>query len=110
MSQEFNTSELIIGGLFALMVDGFCAFLDIIGVGLIVGPVIHSGFSVTLWWWLKSKGDKNASNMGRQMARYFATIVPVLPVSLATFAVETYVHNHPEKFGGATNMASTITK
>lgn len=94
-SNKFTESEIIIGGLFALGVDGLCALIDLTGVGTGVAPVIQ-GFSVfAIDRWVDSKGGTSWGT-GKQMAQYASGLVPILPTTVAVFVIRVFMHNNPK--------------
>lgn len=100
--EEINSvteSEIIVWLVFLLGFDGVCILLDLTGVGMGIAPFLQGAgtFSSGIWF-EKSKGDKNAMKMQRQLIKYISNIAPFLPTLSIAFAIETYVHNHPEKF------------
>jgi hypothetical protein len=97
--EKFTEAEMLVGGLFTLGVDGICILIDLTGVGLAISPVLQGFVTFLMWWWLKSKGDPNAAKLGRQIAKYAANFLPVLPTTFITLGIEVYIHNHPEKYG-----------
>jgi len=87
-------SEMVVGGLFALGVDGICAVIDFTGVGAAVSPVIQ-GFAIfAIDRWVESKGGE-ALGLGKQFAQYAAGIIPLVPTITGTFAIRVFLHNHP---------------
>jgi len=105
-NSKFTESEMVVGGLFALGIDGICALTDLTGVGLAITPVIQ-GFAVfAISQWAESKGGAPAS-LGKQLAKYAAQFLPVLPTVLAVFVIEVAVHNNPALKEVAEKVAKT---
>ncbi|MFH1192965.1 MAG: hypothetical protein V1656_01450 [Candidatus Jorgensenbacteria bacterium] len=103
---KFNEVELLLGGLFTLGVDGVCFLIDWTGVGLAIAPIIQGFATFSMWLWARSKGDPGALKTGRQVAKYAANALPLLPTTFIAFAVETYLHNHPDKFTAVQKVAA----
>lgn len=107
-NNKFTESEMIIGGLFALGVDGICALIDLTGIGLAIAPVIQ-GFSVfAISQWVENKGGARAG-LGKQLSKYAAQFLPVLPTVLAVFVIDVAIHNNPALAGVAEKVAKTAT-
>ncbi|PIP30154.1 hypothetical protein COX26_00210 [Candidatus Jorgensenbacteria bacterium CG23_combo_of_CG06-09_8_20_14_all_54_14] len=103
---KFMEVEMLLGGLFTLGVDGICFLIDWTGVCLAIAPIIQGFTTFVMWMWFKSKGDPGALSVGRQVAKYASNMLPLLPTTLIAFAVEVYLHNHPEKFGAIQKVAA----
>ncbi|MFA5776806.1 MAG: hypothetical protein WC988_04625 [Patescibacteria group bacterium] len=97
--KKFSEAEIILGGLFTLTIDGISAILDAFAVGLVISPVIQSGVTFSMWMWFKSKGDKTSGDIGKQVAKYAANALPIIPTTFVVFVVSAYVHNHPKIAG-----------
>ncbi len=104
--KKFNEAEMLVGGFFTLGVDGVCTLIDLTGVGLAISPIIQGFTTFTMWWWFKSKGDPNASKIGRQITKYLANLLPLIPTTFTAFAIEVYIHNHPERFAALQKIAA----
>ncbi|MDI6733952.1 MAG: hypothetical protein QMD50_00455 [Patescibacteria group bacterium] len=101
MNEEHNKYkevEMLFGCLFTLSVDGVCFILDWTGIGDIITPFIQSAGTACLSLWAWRKGDKASLKFGRQAAKYASNALPWIPTLTAMFIIETYMHNHPEKF------------
>lgn len=104
--KKFNEAEMLLGGFFTLGVDSVCFLIDWTGVGLAIAPIIQSFTTFTMWWWFKTKGDPNTLKTGRQVAKYAANFLPLIPTTFTAFAVEVYIHNHPERFAAIQKVAA----
>ncbi len=105
----YNEVELLIGYFFFGGVDLICFLLDFTGVGDFLTPFIQGFATFTMTMWARSKGDANAVKMGRQLVKYGSNIIPWLPTTLAAFAIESYLHNHPKAAGVAAKTAGPAT-
>ena len=94
--QKFNEVELLLGGFFTLSVDIVCALIDLTGIGLIIAPFLQSFVTFSIWLWFRSKGEQGVSSIGRQVAKYLANAIPILPTTFIAFVIEALVHNHPK--------------
>ena len=68
--KKFGAGEIIIGTFFALGVDGISILIDITGVGVIIAPVIQGFATFAITMWFRSKGDPNATKLGKQILKY----------------------------------------
>ncbi len=93
-NNKFTESEIIIGGLFTLGIDGVCALIDFTGVGTAVSPVIQGFATFAIDRWVDSKGGEQFG-LGKQFAQYGAGLIPVLPTTTAVFTIRVFMHNHP---------------
>jgi len=100
--KKFTEAEIVLGSFFLLALDGLSALLDLTGIGLIIAPVVQAAGSAATTWWLHLKGDAGAANLGRQLTKYIANFLPLLPTLFIVFLIEVYVHNHPNKFAAIT--------
>jgi len=91
---KFTESEMIVGGLFALGVDGLCALIDFTGVGTAVSPVIQGFATFAIDRWVDSKGGE-VMGLGKQFAQYSAGVIPLVPTTTGIFAIRVFMHNHP---------------
>lgn len=92
-AKKFSVSEMVIGSLATLTVDGSCAILDWLIIGVFVSPIIRSGVTLGFWMWFKNKGDKNTKKAGSQIAKYSANLIPSIPTTLTVFLVSAFLHN-----------------
>src|SRR3989344_7083400 len=93
---KFSMGEIILGGFFLFAIDVVCAFLDFLGIGLVIAPILQAGGSFATTLWLRAKGDQDAIGLARQITKYAANILPILPTLTTAFIIETYIHNHPK--------------
>ena len=93
---KFSEAEMLLGVFFFGGLDVIAILIDVTGVGLVIAPVVQSfaTLSQTLWFW--SKGDKNAIKFGRQVAKYAANALAVVPTLTIAFIVEAQMHNNPK--------------
>lgn len=92
---KITESEMVVGGLLTLGVDGVCALIDLTGVGLAVAPVIQSFTVFAIDKWVENKGGE-PFGLGKQFAQYGASLIPVVPTTTGTFAIRVFMHNHPK--------------
>ncbi len=94
--KKFTEAEMLIGGLGTLGVDVLCLVGDIISVGIFiaVAATIKTAVKLGIDIWLKSHGDTSTSKVGKQIATYFANILPLATFIL--FVVSVLIHNHPK--------------
>jgi hypothetical protein len=95
---RFNEAEILVGGFFLLGIDLICILIDITGVGMAVAPFLQAPGTFFSSMWLKSKGDSGNMKLGRQITKYASNALPVVPTLFLSFLIETYIHNHPERF------------
>lgn len=105
-------SEMILWSFFLLGLDGICILIDLTGIGLAIAPFLQGfGTFSNGMWFSKAKGDKGAMSLQRQLIKYVSNFSPFLPTLFIAFAVETYMHNHPNKLvEKAKKMANAIPK
>lgn len=96
---KFTEAELVVYGMLALGVDGICALLDVLVIGLVISPIIQGAASFGTSLLLKNKGDDGAFGFGRQLAKQASNLLPVLPTVFTLLMIEAYIHNNPRKFG-----------
>lgn len=97
---DFTTSEIMVGLIYTLTTDTMFLVLDYTILGAMITPVLRNGVAFTIWLWLKSKNDPHATKVGRLVFKGVANVIPWIPLFVNTFMfiVETYIHNHPERF------------
>ncbi len=93
---KFNEAEVLVGGMLTFGVDFVCALIDLTGIGMAISPVIQGSMTFAMGMWFKNKGDKNGGKIGRQIAKYSANFLPIVPTNLTVFLIEVFVHNHPK--------------
>mgnify|MGYP001600628002 CR=1 FL=1 len=109
--RPFLWSEMLLGTLFTLGVDIIAALIDLTGIGVAIAPVIQSFATFSLTMWFRSKGDPNATKLGKQLVRYALNLLPVSPLIITTFTttipflIMVYIHNHPERFAAIEKLA-----
>jgi len=95
--KKFSEAEMLLGGFFTLFIDVVSALIDATGIGLAIAPFLQSLVTFVMWVWFKSKGDKTSGDAGKQVAKYAANILPIVPTTFIVFVVSVYLHNHPKK-------------
>ena len=80
-------------------IDGIAILLDLTGVGMAIAPVLQSFAMGAMIFWFWTRGNKQAIQLGRVVAKFAATAIPIVPTNLIIFAVSSYYHNHTEKAG-----------
>ena len=93
---KFVSAEILLGVFFFGGLDVVAIIIDFTGVGLAIAPVIQSFGTLAATLWLHSKGDKNTVKFGRQVTKYAANALPVVPTLITAFLIEAYLHNHPK--------------
>lgn len=106
---KYSEAEIVIGALFLLGADGICFLISLTGIGFFIAAAIKGFINIALLWWAMSKGDKNALRFGRVIAKFLINMIPLLPTLTTTFLVETYIHNHPEKFAALEKAAGAAS-
>ncbi|MDO8557131.1 MAG: hypothetical protein Q7R98_01570 [Candidatus Jorgensenbacteria bacterium] len=91
--KKFSEAEILIGGLVTFFIDFACGILDAFAIGIIVSPLIQAGVTAATWFWFKNKGDADSKKIGRQIAKYAANILPVIPTTFVVFVVSAIMHN-----------------
>jgi len=86
-------AESIVGTLFLFTTDVLCALLDLTIIGAFITPLIQTPASVFTTFWIKSKGNKDAMKIGRQMTKYAANLLPWIPTLTIFFIAEVAIHN-----------------
>ncbi len=106
--QKIEVGEMVLYTLLAILVSGACAILDLFVVGLLISPLLNAAFVLILdYTLLKPRGGQTTGKIGRQIAKYAAGLIPILPTSVAVLWFEIVNHNHPKltalatKTGGA---------
>ena len=94
--KKFSTAEVIIGGLFALFIDGMALLLDLIpAIGWLIATVVQAMASVGTTLWLVFKGSKRATKLERQLVKQLSNFLPFVPTVFASFMIEVALHNNP---------------
>ncbi|MEK7479268.1 MAG: hypothetical protein AAB634_01910 [Patescibacteria group bacterium] len=93
---KFVSAEILLGIFFFGGLDAICVVIDFTGVGLAIAPVLQSFGTFAATMWLSSKGDKNTVKLGRQITKYAANALPIVPTLTTAFIIEAYLHNHPK--------------
>ena len=108
---KFTEVEMIVGGLGALLVDGICAVIDIItvGIGAFITPVIQITATGAIEYWISKKGGDFSIFNAKRMGKYASNLLPVIPTVLAIFLRSAYLHNHPKVAGLAGKVVGKIT-
>ena len=91
--EKFSTAEIVLGSLLTLFADFFFAVLDVFIIGVIIGPILQGGVTFGMQIWFRSKGDPDAMNIGRQIVKYAANFLPLLPTTFIVFIWSTFTHN-----------------
>jgi len=104
---KFKESEIIVGVMLTLGVDAICILIDLTGVGLFIAPILQSSITFAMWMWFKSKGGQK-SGLGKQIAKYAANALPIIPTTFIAFVIETFIHNHPKVAQVAGQTAGTV--
>lgn len=107
-TNKFSEAEIILGGFFAFGVDFTCILLDLTIVGAFITPVIQGFVTFIMWMWFKSKGDQGSGKISRQIAKYSANVLPVVPTNFIVFLIEAFIHNHPKAAQFAGQTAGTV--
>lgn len=100
-------SEWVVGGIFALALDGIGALLDLTVAGAPIAAVLKTGAKFGIDEWVKRKGGTGTSAIGKQIATYLTNLIPL--ATLILFIVSVYSHNHPKPVG-AIEKTSDIAK
>jgi len=110
--KKYSTAELLIGVLGFLLIDLICIIIDLTGVGAVIAPMIQNFGTFTLNLWAWHKGDKNALKLGKQIAKYAANFLPLVPTLTIVFLITALNHNNPKVTSKLTNkltMPATLT-
>jgi len=91
--KKYGIVEMIIGGLGFLFIDIICIVIDLTGVGLAIAPIIQSFGTFTMNWWAWKKDDKDALKLGKQIAKYAANLLPIIPTLTIVFLATALIHN-----------------
>ncbi len=109
----FSLAEIILGVLFALVIDLLAAIASALSAG-VLGAVVHAFTWLLFSLWFTIKGAKITNSLaGRYLIPIAAQAIPFLPTTTATFLVSTYMENNPEKFAiveSTASVAGTIAK
>lgn len=98
---KFMEADMILGGGSALLVDGFCALIDLTVAGALVTPLVQGATTLGFSLWLWQKGDKRAFGLGRQIAKQASNLLPFVPTLTAVFIIDVIIHNNPKLKGVA---------
>jgi uncharacterized membrane protein SpoIIM required for sporulation len=95
---KFNTSEIVLGGLFTLLIDATAALFDLLapvtaGITMTIGIFLQSAMSFATSWWLMSKGGQRAWRLERQLIKQVSNFLPVVPTAFLAFIIEVVLHN-----------------
>lgn len=93
---KFTAAEMVIGGLLTLTVDVAALLLDSTGLGWLIATPLQAAASFGTSWWIRSKGDKHAWSLGRQLKKQGANFLPWVPTTFTAFVIEAIRHNNPK--------------
>lgn len=96
---KFTMAELVIASLFLLGIDVIAAFFDSFAVGWLIATPLQAAASFGTSWWIRSKGDKHAWSLGRQLKKQGANFLPWVPTAFTAFVIEAVRHNNPKVAG-----------
>src|SRR6056297_603496 len=92
--KKFSASEIVIGVLFWLGVDGVAALLDMTGLGYLLATPLQSVSSfITSWWLSKKGGEKTPWGLKRQIMKQVSNFLPIIPTVTTSFIIEVVIHN-----------------
>ncbi len=91
---KYNLAEIVIGVLLFLMIDLIALGLDLTGIGSIIAVVLQSGGVLIMNLWALSKGDKNSLKISRQIIKYLANVLPILPTCTLVFLIDVFLLNY----------------
>ncbi len=92
--KKFSASEIVIGVLFWLSVDGVAALLDMTGLGYLLATPLQSVSSfITSWWLSKKGGEKTPWGLKRQIMKQVSNFLPIIPTVTTSFIIEVVIHN-----------------
>ncbi len=102
---RFSLSEIVVGGIFVFTTDSICALLDVFTLEstAIIDWIIRNGVAAILWMWFKKK-ESSAMGTGKLVFKFFGNITPFF-INTIMFFIDTYAHNHPEKFAAIEKVA-----
>lgn len=104
MEKKVSTAETILIMMVLILIDAVEILLDLVGVGLVTGPLINIPVTMATQFYLYMKGIKGtASLIGG--AFEFIPVVNALPIRSATMAATIYIANNP-KLAAAAGIAS----
>jgi len=93
---KFSSVEIILGSALCLLVELANLFLDLIGIGFVIMPVIKAMIWFMLTIWFMAKGDKFIYKPARAITSYVSQALPLVPTLLMSFLINVYMHNHPK--------------
>ncbi len=93
-NNKFNEAEIVIGCMFVGGVDVVCLLIELTGIGVFISAPLQSFVTFGLWWWFKSKGGERGGNLGKQIAKYFANVLPM--ANFVAFIIQVIIHNNPK--------------
>lgn len=92
-NKKFSESEMLIGGLFFLGLDGLCFLLELTAVGALPAVFIQIFANVLMnELWFKNKGVDNGKFL-KQFLKYLGSAAP--SGNFWVFLVSAVAHNHP---------------
>lgn len=109
---KFTESEMIVGGLGALFLDGVCAVVDVIsaGTGAIITPIAQLFATGAIEWWVSQKGGDLGIIDAKRIAKYASNLVPAVPTVFFIFLISALMHNNPKIIEVATKAAGPAGK
>lgn len=102
---KFDLVEIILGSIFALLIDALAAIADVFSFA-VLGFIVQalSWLLFTLWFTLKGV-SVTSSLVKRFLVPIAVQLIPVIPTTIFTFLVTVYMENHPEKFAAVKKVA-----
>ena len=96
--EKFTESELVVGGLGALLIDGVCGAIDFVSAGIsaVITPVAQLAATGAIEWWISQKGGDLGIIDVKRMGKYASNLIPVITTVFFIFLISAFIHNHPE--------------
>ncbi|MEK7464576.1 MAG: hypothetical protein AAB617_02235 [Patescibacteria group bacterium] len=88
---KFSISEITVGVMGTLFVDGVSALLDTTLIGAAIMPVVQSFATWYIGRWVKSKGG--TTTFLREVVKYASNLLPWIPTTFLTFVVVVIMQN-----------------
>ncbi|MBI4034252.1 MAG: hypothetical protein HY378_01750 [Candidatus Brennerbacteria bacterium] len=110
-NNKFTESELVVGGLGFLLIDGFCFFIDFApGIGWMITAVTQTAATFAIEQWIENKGGDLGGLSAKRIGKYFLNAVPWFPTTFGIFLVSALIHNNPKVAGAVAKTAKPAGK
>lgn len=96
-NNKFTESEMVVGGLGFLFIDGLCFLIDLVPlIGWMITAVIQLAATFVIEQWIKNKGGGDGGFTAKRFFKYLSNTIPYLPTTFTIFLISVLMHNHPK--------------